>query len=179
MLDELLETDLAASRAYVDWLEGCVAMGVEDIVGIVRFEPGPCPWHKDWITLAQEAERYRRVDPSTFLPTTRDGGTMSRHTFTGLDGENTVAIGWDRPLETFFVQVLAPHPTLEGEQEILFWKGTDLRELPTAADALTAARLWALLPIDLGATLETDRMKTLGNSDGEHQAAVKRRLFPN
>ena len=52
MLDELLETDLAESSAYVDWLEGCVAMGVEDIVGVVRFEPGPHPWHNAWVTLA-------------------------------------------------------------------------------------------------------------------------------
>lgn len=103
---------------------------------------------------------------------------MSRHVFPGLRGENTVAIGWDRPLETFFVQVLGPHPTLESEEEVLFWKGTDLRELPTAADALAAARPWAILPRDFGATLETDRMKTLGNSDGEHQVAVKRRFFP-
>lgn len=104
---------------------------------------------------------------------------MSRHVFTGLQSENTVAIGWDRPLETFFVQVMRPHPKMEGEDEILFWKGTDLRELPTAADAIAAARAWAVLPAGLGATLETDRMKTLGRSDGEHQAEVKRRLFPN
>ena len=104
---------------------------------------------------------------------------MSRHVFTGLQSEHTVALGWDRPLETFFVQVMRPHPAMEGEDEILFWKGTDLRELPTAADAIAAARAWAVLPADLGATLETDRMKTLGRSDGEHQAEVKRRLFPN
>jgi hypothetical protein len=103
---------------------------------------------------------------------------MSRHVFTGLQGKNTVAIGWDRPLETFFVQVMRPHPEMEGEDDILFWKGTDLRELKTAADANAAARPWAILPADLGATLETDRMKTLGKSDGEHQVEIKRRLFP-
>lgn len=103
---------------------------------------------------------------------------MSRHVFTGLQGENTVAIGWDRPLDTFFVQVMRPDPEIDGEDEILFWRGTDLRELPTAADAIAAARPWASLPADLGATLETDRMKTLGRSDGQHQAEVKRRLFP-
>lgn len=104
---------------------------------------------------------------------------MSRHVFTGLQGENTVAIGWDRPLETFFVQVMRPHPEMEGEDDVLFWKGTDLRELPTAADAIAAARPWAILPTDLGATLETDRMKTLGKSDGEHQVEMKRRHFPD
>ena len=104
---------------------------------------------------------------------------MSRHVFTGLRTATTVAIGWDRPLETFFVQVLAPHPELEGEDEILFWRGTDLRELPTAADAIAAARPWAMLPADLNATLETDHLKTLAKSDGQHQAEVKRRLFPD
>lgn len=34
---------------------------------------------------------------------------MSRHQFPGLDGMSTVAIGWDRPLQTFFVHVLRPH----------------------------------------------------------------------
>ena len=50
---------------------------------------------------------------------------MSRHVFTGLRSATSVAIGWDRPLETFFVQVLAPHPEMEGEDEILFWRGTE------------------------------------------------------
>lgn len=52
MLDELLETDVAEPSSYVDWLEGWIAKGVEDIIGIVRFEPRPHPWHKDWIKVA-------------------------------------------------------------------------------------------------------------------------------
>ena len=32
MLDDLLDADLAESASYITWLEGCVAMGVEDIV---------------------------------------------------------------------------------------------------------------------------------------------------
>lgn len=104
---------------------------------------------------------------------------MSRHTFTGLRGATSVAIGWDRPLETFFVQVLRPDAEEEGEQETVVWRGTDLRELPTAAEAVAIARAWAILPADLAATLETDRLKTLGLSDGEYQAEMKRRLFPD
>lgn len=98
---------------------------------------------------------------------------MSRHTFAGHAG-TTVAVGWDRPLGTFFVQVSRPHPTLKGESEIVAWRGTDDGELPTAAAALEVAAGYADLPADLGGTLEMDRMKTLGQSDGAAQAAAKR-----
>lgn len=98
---------------------------------------------------------------------------MSRHTFAGHAG-TTVAVGWDRPLGTFFVQVSRPHPTLKGESQIVAWLGTDNGELPTAAAALKVAANYADLPSDLGATLETDRMKTLGQSDGPAQAAARR-----
>lgn len=98
---------------------------------------------------------------------------MSRHTFAG-HASTTVAVGWDRPLGTFFVQVSRPHPTLKGESQIVAWLGTDNGELSTAAAALKVAADYADLPSDLGATLETDRMKTLGQSDGPAQVAARR-----
>lgn len=104
------------------------------------------------------------------------GKQMSRHVFTGLRGHTRIAIGWDRPLETFFVHVTRQHPRNRGEEQTLFWKGTAMRELTTAAAAIATAQPWALLPTDLGITLETDRLRTLGISDGEHQAAMMRRL---
>jgi len=97
---------------------------------------------------------------------------MSRHTFTGNAG-TTVAIGWDRPLWTFFVQVLRPHPTLKGEEDMVEWQGTEPDELPTASAAIEIAARYASLPDDLGATLETDRLKTLGSTDGLAQRAVR------
>ena len=101
---------------------------------------------------------------------------MSRHTFTGNAG-TTVAIGWDRPLLTFFVQVLRPHPTMEGEDDMVEWQGTEPDELPTAASAIEIAARYASLPDDLGATLETDRLKTLGSTDGPAQRAVRPFLY--
>lgn len=98
---------------------------------------------------------------------------MSRHTFAGRSGE-TVAIGWDRPLRTFFVQVTVPHPTEAGESKMLDWVGTDDGELATAAEAIDIAKTYADLPATLGATLETDRMKTLGRTDGPAQIATRR-----
>lgn len=101
---------------------------------------------------------------------------MSRHTFTGNAG-TTVAIGWDRPLLTFFVQVLRPHPTMEGEDDMVEWQGTEPDELPTAASAIAIAARYASLPGDLGATLETDCLKTLGSTDGPAQRAVRPLLY--
>lgn len=98
---------------------------------------------------------------------------MSRHTFAGHAG-TTVAIGWDRPLATFFVQVSRPHPRLEGEAEIIEWQGTSDADLSTAAAAIAVAARFAELPADLGATLETDRLKTLGRTDGPAQITARR-----
>lgn len=97
---------------------------------------------------------------------------MSRHTFAGRAGE-TVALGWDRPLQTFFVHVSKPHPTMIGESMLLDWVGTDTGELPTAAEAIDIAATYADLPSTIGATLETDRLKTLATFDGPAQLAAK------
>lgn len=98
---------------------------------------------------------------------------MSRHDFPGTNGATSVAIGWDRPLDTFFVQVLGPHPELDGEETTFLWEGTAPGELRTAAEAIRIASAHAILPADLGATLETDRLKTVATRDGAAQIAVK------
>nr|WP_314471319.1 hypothetical protein [uncultured Sphingomonas sp.] len=102
---------------------------------------------------------------------------MSRHQFPGIEPGTSVSIGWDRPLGTFFVQVLRPHPHLTGEDDTVAWHGAHPGELTTAAAAVTIASRWADLPADLAITLETDRLMTLGQSDGEAQIAIKRRFF--
>lgn len=96
---------------------------------------------------------------------------MSRHTFAGTAGV-TVAIGWDRPFQSFFVQVVGPHPTMVGEEQMLVWAGTEVGELTTAAAAIAIAARYAVLPDTLGATLETDRLKTVATRDGAAQIAI-------
>ena len=98
---------------------------------------------------------------------------MSRYDFPGKGVASSVAIGWDRPLATFFVQVMQPHPRIDGEEATYIWKGAAPGELPTAAAPITVAAEYADLPKDLGATLETDRLKTLGTFDGPAQEAAK------
>ena len=77
---------------------------------------------------------------------------MSRHQFPGIEPGTSVSIGWDRPLGTFFVQVLRPHPHLTGEDETVAWHGAHPGELTTAAAAVTIASRWADLPADLAIT---------------------------
>lgn len=98
---------------------------------------------------------------------------MSRHDFPGKGVASSVSIGWDRPLDTFFVQVMQPHPRIDDEEALYIWRGTSPGELPTAAAAIEIAGEFADLPETLGATLETDRLKTLGTFDGPAQQAMK------
>ena len=51
MLDDLVYGEGEPATCFFVLLEGCVAMGVEDIVGVVRFEPGPRPWQIAWVNL--------------------------------------------------------------------------------------------------------------------------------
>lgn len=104
---------------------------------------------------------------------------MSRYDFPGKGVASSVAIGYDRPLSTFFVQVMQPHPRIDGEEATYIWKGSAPGELPTAADAIAVATEYADLPKDLGAKLETDRLKTLGTFDGPAQLAAKPFIQPS
>ncbi len=99
---------------------------------------------------------------------------MSRHVFPGHTGATSVALGWDRPRNTFFVQVFRPDPDEEGEETSFIWKGTAIGELSSPAAAIEIARPWATLPDDIGRTLELDRLKTSATGGGLAQATAKR-----
>ncbi len=101
---------------------------------------------------------------------------MSRYDFPGIVPETSLAIGWDRPLQTFFVHVTTTGtvPDIPDDGEVnddrtILWLGTKPRELPYAADAIRIAKPFAVLPKDLGQTLEVDRLRTAGDSDGPAQ----------
>ncbi|WP_242121385.1 hypothetical protein [Sphingomonas lacusdianchii] len=102
---------------------------------------------------------------------------MSRYDFSGKNGATKVSIGWDRPLSTFFVQVLRPDPEMDDEEQAFIWEGTSPGELTKAADAIRIAEPYADLPADIASTLETDRLRTLGQSDGTAQHTAKQWLF--
>ena len=89
----------------------------------------------------------------------------------------SIAIGWDRPLASFFVTVFGPRDA-DGEDVIVEWQGTAHDELPTAAAAIAVAARYATIPDGLSATLETDRLKTLATPDGAEQVRTRRFLRP-
>lgn len=107
---------------------------------------------------------------------------MSRHELApSPDQPNVglVAIGWDRPLRTFYVQVHArPEAISDPDADpVLLWRGTDLAELPTAGDALAIASRYARISDDLARQLEVDRLATLADADGVAQRLAKTWLF--
>ena len=99
---------------------------------------------------------------------------MSRHELDGRNGATRVAVGWDRPLNTFYAQAFRVE---DGEEVAFVWKGTSTHELPTAGAALAVIADYADPPPDLARTLETDRLRSLGTADGPAQTDAKRRLF--
>ena len=104
---------------------------------------------------------------------------MSRHEYAGTAADTRVTIGWNRPLATFFVQVIRveqPAPDADADTEtdlVILWVGTALAELPYAADAIRIAKAHAQLPADIGRTLELDRLRTVGEADGPAQHASR------
>lgn len=99
---------------------------------------------------------------------------MSRYDFAARDGVSVVAIGWDRPLATFFVQVSLETVTgLIDDATVQLWRGTSRGELPTAASAIAIAAPYADLPAAIGAILEMDRLRSLVEVDGPAQQAAR------
>lgn len=52
---------------------------------------------------------------------------MSRHILTPKNPLHVVIVGWDPPLQTFFVQVI--DGSKDEENRMVLWKGTSMREL--------------------------------------------------
>ncbi|UVO53727.1 hypothetical protein [Sphingomonas sp. SUN039] len=99
---------------------------------------------------------------------------MSRHTLEPRPDQprgTRITVGWDRPLATFFAQVLVTEA--DGEDDVIFWQGTAPGELATAAAALALLAPCAVVPEGLAATLETDRLKSLGTANGPAQQRAR------
>ena len=97
---------------------------------------------------------------------------MSRHRLAARPetGATHAIIGWDRPLATYFVQVLG---NVDDEEQIILWQGTDYGEIPTPAAAIALLAPYCTIPDGLAAQLEIDRMATLASNDGPSQHAAR------
>lgn len=102
---------------------------------------------------------------------------MSRHSVPVKPEVNATEAwaGWDRPLQTFYVQVFRRGDTDDDEAEAdeILWAGSDVGELRTPDDALRLLAPWCDIPDELSATLQIDRLKTLANRDGPAQQQAK------
>lgn len=101
---------------------------------------------------------------------------MSRHILSARTDRPEVAdaaIGWDRPLNTFFASVYVKVPGKPGKTRTLICRGDYPEELPTAAAAIAIVAPHAVIPEDLEARLEADRAATIGHRDSPLQAQMK------
>ncbi len=101
---------------------------------------------------------------------------MSRHILEARADRPEVAdaaIGWDRPLNTFFASVYIKVPGKPGKTRTLVCRGDHLDDVRTAAEAIAIVAPHAVVPDDLEAKLEGDRAATMGHRDSPLQAQMK------
>lgn len=101
---------------------------------------------------------------------------MSRYALAPLPGfgrVDRVAIGWDRPLRTFFVQVFGRSDD-DGDEEMILWVGTAPGELKRVADAIALVRRYAVVPDELAERLEADHRDGHDRRDGPAQIEASR-----
>jgi hypothetical protein len=77
--------------------------------------------------------------------------TMSQYKLQKCAKGYSVVCGWDRPLQTFFVQIRKSH-------QLIVWKGTNHRELPNLSDLRALLVGIAQIPPDIASALESEKI---------------------
>lgn len=111
---------------------------------------------------------------------------MSRHSLQPLPGRGMiyeVAIGWDRPLGTFFVIIFGTpdddDPACDRDELTpLLWEGTAPGALSTPDAAIALASSYAVIPDGLAAHLAADREADRSTANGPAQSAALAKLWP-
>jgi hypothetical protein len=111
---------------------------------------------------------------------------MSRHSLQPLPGRGMiyeVAIGWDRPLGTFFVIIFGTPDDDDSafdrdELTPLLWEGTAPGALSTPDAAIALASSYAVIPDGLAAQLAADREADRSTANGPAQSAALAKLWP-
>ncbi len=119
---------------------------------------------------------------------------MSRHSLQPLPDQRhiyEVAIGWDRPMRTYFIIIFGSPESddderfdaggeLPGSDELLplLWDGTAPEALATPAAAIALAAPFAHIPEGLGALLEADRIRESSSVDGPVQRTWLETIWP-
>lgn len=84
---------------------------------------------------------------------------MSRHDLTpNADYPDCwVAVGWDRPLNTFFGQVFRTPPDDAGDDEEILWVGMTLGEVPDVGRLRELMSPYSDIPDEIARQLVIDR----------------------
>jgi hypothetical protein len=80
---------------------------------------------------------------------------MSQHSIPGSLPGHVIVVGYDPPLETFFVQVHT-HDRATGEDDLVYWRGTYPFELVSIAALAEAVAPYAVLSAEVHAQLQHD-----------------------
>ena len=87
---------------------------------------------------------------------------MSRHQIPGFSPANKIIVGWDPPLQTFFVQVIDRKAELAGKDDkFVLWLGCSLREIVEVERLVRLVSLFAEVTPALRATLRGDKDEDL------------------
>lgn len=83
---------------------------------------------------------------------------MSRHEIPARDPAHKIIVGWDHPLQTYFMQVIDRKLEAEGyDDKFVSWRGTRVRELYEVDDLRRRLARYAELTPQMGATLYGDK----------------------
>lgn len=83
---------------------------------------------------------------------------MSRYEIAAFKPGHKIVVGWDHPMQTFFVQVIDRRLEDAGEDEkFVLWKGCSLREIYEVEQLAAAVRRHAHLSTDVRGFLYRDK----------------------
>ena len=83
---------------------------------------------------------------------------MSRHEISARDPNHKIVVGWDHPLQTFFVQVIDRRLEEDDEEDkFVLWRGCRMREIYEVDQLARLVNRYGELTPDMGATLYGDK----------------------
>lgn len=83
---------------------------------------------------------------------------MSRHERPARDQRHKIIVGWDHPLQTFFVQVIDRAKEAAGaDDKFVLWRGFTPREIYEVEQLTRIVRRYAEVTADMGARLYGDK----------------------
>lgn len=83
---------------------------------------------------------------------------MSRYMLKPKDPKHEVVVGWDNPLNTYFIQVYVPEGTPEGDDDFLLWSGDRPGQVTDVGVLRSVAGVFAEWPEELSEMLQKQQL---------------------